>query len=503
MTLTESEEYSDNFSDAQSDNFSPVEVFSIEGPGSNIGEDEKEAEEDEFYDAIDETQFMNNEIQNAKPLPPIPRKRLTALEFLIEEAEETEMEIPIGKDPAKRETIYEFLNEYENENRETGGGASESESSLSQLQKELEAERPEMINLHVPSSRVRDTTNSLHRRANPLASLLFTANSSRDSDDSDSMISELTEALTTRTDLSEARFSRVPSMLAQPQEYLKLAKRYKAVPVKSKSKQKSEFTSLFLVQELNRSAAAPVQRNSSVNSNRSAGGGSVLSSSPSSASQPATDPSKAIFSLTFSPDGHFLAAAGAEGIITIWSLLQVTDHQAGSVPRVATIFDNEPVQVLRGHSAEILDCAWSSNNFLLTASMDKTVRLWHHSRPDALGIFQHLDYVTSVAFHPRDPRIFISGSLDCKLRLWSIQDRSIINWNELPPGNFITAVAFTRSGTSVIAGTSGGAALIFDTDGLRYNTQILVRSSRSKSVGKKITSITAVPGQFENDERVP
>ena len=134
--------------------------------------------------------------------------------------------------------------------------------------------------------------------------------------------------------------------------------------------------------------------------------------------------------------------------------------------------------------------------------MDKTVRLWHHTRTDALGIFQHLDYVTSVAFNPRDPRVFLSGSLDCKLRLWSIQDRTILHWNELPPGNFITAVAFTRSGSTVVAGTSGGTALIFDTEGLRYNTQILVRSSRSKTVGKKITSIESVPGQYDNDERV-
>lgn len=504
MTLTEdSEKISDScFSDAISDkNFSPFGVFSIESRGSIIengnGEGEEEEEEDdEFYDTIDETQFIEKEIQDSMALPPIPKKRLTTvLEFLTEEDEEKdEDEDEDEEDLEKRETIYEFLKEYE-KNEGSVANEDESESSLSQLQKELEPERPQMINL---------PRRQLSRRSNQLSSLLFnnpilstSPPNINNSDDSDSMISELTEALTIRTDLSEARFSRIPSMLAQSQDHLKLAKRYKPVPVKCKSKQKSEFTSLLLIQELNRSeitssAAAVVQRNSSVNSNRS-----TTSSLSTSSSQPATDPSKAIFSLTFSPDGHFLAAAGAEGIIKIWSLLQGIDQQP-----VATIFESEPIRILKGHSAEILDCAWSTNNFLLTASMDKTVRLWHHSRPDALGIFQHLDYVTSVAFHPRDPRIFVSGSLDCKLRLWSIQDRSIINWNELPPGNFITAVAFSRSGTSVIAGTSGGTALIFDTEGLRYNTQILVRSSRSKSVGKKITSITPVPGQFENDERV-
>ena len=230
------------------------------------------------------------------------------------------------------------------------------------------------------------------------------------------------------------------------------------------------------------------------------------------------DASRAIFALKFSPDGNFLAAAGAEGTILVWRLLaqvildrNASEAGAGSADpsahltlleamKVATIFEEEPVQVLRGHEGEILDLAWSSNNFLLSASMDKTVRLWHYSRPDCLGIFEHLDYVTSVAFHPRDPRIFVSGSLDCKVRLWSIQDKAIQSWNELPPGNFITAVAFTRSGKSVVAGTAGGIALIFDTEGLGYHTQIHVRSSKSKT-GKKITGIEAVPGNF-GDERV-
>lgn len=52
--------------------------------------------------------------------------------------------------------------------------------------------------------------------------------------------------------------------------------------------------------------------------------------------------------------------------------------------------------------------------------MDKTVRLWHVSRSECLCAFQHLDFVTSIAFHPKDDRFFLSGSLDCKLRLWNV-----------------------------------------------------------------------------------
>jgi WD40 repeat protein len=273
--------------------------------------------------------------------------------------------------------------------------------------------------------------------------------------------------------------------------------------VKVKSKTKTEFGHLNLIQELNINSGPGSSPNNSTASLKESQSASV-------------DASRAIFALKFSPDGNYLAAAGAEGVIRIWRLLPqaILDGNASAAGsndpsahltslealKVATIFEEDPIQVLRGHGGEILDLAWSTNNFLLSASMDKTVRLWHYSRFDSLGIFEHLDYVTSIAFHPRDPRFFVSGSLDCKLRLWSIQEQAIQSWNELPPGNFITAVAFTRTGKSVIAGTAGGIALIFETEGLRYHTQIHVRSSKSMK-GKKITGIEAVPGNF-GDERV-
>ena len=528
------------------------DIFNIKGPiysgksfeEDTVGDEDGEGEEDseDFFDVIEQlevplivtkstlntnkkeighTEENTNTSKNSKEdteknaeynednsdaIRP-PFKGISILEFLQEEEEDEEIKIKADSpDKNQRETIYEFLASDEGEEQGEVG----SESSLSRLQTELELESLDVaenkschetneknllnhaiplnlnlkLNEHGLAPRRRE---SLLRRANPLASF-FVATADSESNslaaDSDSIISELTEAFTIRTELSETRLSRAPSIFHEA-DYLKLAKRCKPVPVKTKSKQKSEFGSLLLIQELDRDASA------ATNAQRS---------------HLPTDPSKAIFVLKFSPDGQFLASAGAEGILKIWSLfrLQLTADSEGDtpIPRLAAIFESEPVQVLRGHTAEILDCAWSSNNFLLTASMDKTVRLWHHSRSGALGIFQHLDYVTSVAFHPRDPRIFISGSLDCKLRLWSIQDRTILHWNELPPGNYITAVAFTRSGSTVIAGTSSGTALIFDTDNLRYNTQILVRSSRSQSVGKKITSIESLPGQYDNDERV-
>ncbi|KAH0548587.1 hypothetical protein GP486_007868, partial [Trichoglossum hirsutum] len=123
--------------------------------------------------------------------------------------------------------------------------------------------------------------------------------------------------------------------------------------------------------------------------------------------------------------------------------------------------------------------------------MDKTVRLWHVSRPECLCCFKHTDFVTSVTFHPRDDRFFLAGSQDSKLRLWSIPDKSVAFWNQLPDP--ITAVAFTPDGTVAIAGCLTGLCLFYETDGLKYNTQVHVRSAHGRNAkGSKITGLQAI-----------
>lgn len=88
-------------------------------------------------------------------------------------------------------------------------------------------------------------------------------------------------------------------------------------------------------------------------------------------------------------------------------------------------FCPKPFCIYSGHTSDLLDVSWSKNNFILSSSMDKTVRLWHISRGECLCCFQHIDFVTAIVFHPRDDRYFLSGSLDGKLRLWDIPDKKV------------------------------------------------------------------------------
>ncbi|KAI4214208.1 MAG: hypothetical protein LQ351_003293 [Letrouitia transgressa] len=133
--------------------------------------------------------------------------------------------------------------------------------------------------------------------------------------------------------------------------------------------------------------------------------------------------------------------------------------------------------------------------------MDKTVRLWHVSRSECLCCFKHSDFVTSIQFHPQDDRFFLAGSLDSKLRLWSIPDKSVAFWNQLP--ELITAVAFSPDGKTAIAGLLNGLCLVYETEGLKPQTQIHVKSTHGKNAkGSKITGIQTIdfPPEDANGE---
>lgn len=247
---------------------------------------------------------------------------------------------------------------------------------------------------------------------------------------------------------------------------------------------------------------------------------------------------KATWAVKFSLDGRYLAIAGQDAVVRVFQVLDQPEQRHkevyeaqraaemlaaaekaamsasrdsfgstkmrgssagtsdkkddGSPPlKPIPVFSSKPIREFRGHSSDVLSLDWSKGNFLLSSSMDKTVKIWHLSKPECLITFGHGDFVTSAIFHPRDDRFFLSGSLDGKLRLWNIASKKVQASADVP--GLITAAAFSASGTTAIAGTFSGALLFYRTEDLSYQSSIAVRSSSGKNTrGRKITGIEAV-----------
>ena len=98
--------------------------------------------------------------------------------------------------------------------------------------------------------------------------------------------------------------------------------------------------------------------------------------------------SGAIWTMKFSKDGKFLATGGQDTVVRVWAVISSDEEREhfleGSGISVfeglsgsklgAPVFRDKPLYEYHGHTADVLDLSWSKNNFLLSSSMDKTVR---------------------------------------------------------------------------------------------------------------------------------
>ncbi|XP_057971417.1 uncharacterized protein LOC131160097 [Malania oleifera] len=255
-----------------------------------------------------------------------------------------------------------------------------------------------------------------------------------------------------------------------------------------------------------------------------------------------------IWTIRFSTDARYLASAGEDRIIHVWEVqecevmsLKLSDEvnsthssplhpmacsspdrsglaesllipphkkkkgkvssasrKGSSIPYYVympeTIFSlsEKPACSFKGHLDDVLDLSWSKSQLLLSSSMDKTVRLWDMETKSCLKLFAHNDYVTCIQFNPVDDRYFISGSLDAKVRIWSIPDRQVVDWTDLH--EMVTAACYTPDGQGALIGSHKGNCRSYRTADCKLSQigQFDIQNKK-KSQAKKITGFQFSP----------
>ena len=122
-----------------------------------------------------------------------------------------------------------------------------------------------------------------------------------------------------------------------------------------------------------------------------------------------------VYSTSYSHDNEYLLSASSDASIRLW-------HLPSSLPLVS----------YTGHTFPIWDVCFSPLSFYFaSASLDRTARLYSLSHPHPLRIFVgHLSDVQVVRFHPNINYI-LTGSHDHTVRMWDIQTGMVVELNRM------------------------------------------------------------------------
>ncbi|MDP1678667.1 MAG: TIR domain-containing protein [Candidatus Nitrotoga sp.] len=178
---------------------------------------------------------------------------------------------------------------------------------------------------------------------------------------------------------------------------------------------------------------------------------------------------KGIWSVSFSPDGMYMAAGGVEGTVKLW---RVSDSDLLKWEEFGSL----------QHAKEVRSIAFSHDSkYLATASYDNIVRLWNIQTRESKDFVGHSGKVRAIAFSP-DGQWLASGGEDNTLIIWDIDtQKSIRRFTDHTAK--IWGVSFSPDGKILATASSDKTARIWNLENIKQDIKPRVLKHNDKVTG--------------------
>jgi WD40 repeat protein len=220
-----------------------------------------------------------------------------------------------------------------------------------------------------------------------------------------------------------------------------------------------------------------------------------------------------VWTVAFSPDGHFLATGSGGGKICRWDLRNPADapvcfssdrgsvwslrfspdgkwiaagHQDGSI-QIRDFAGNDVMLLTGVHEGQVLSVGFSPDgNFLASSSSEGRICVWDLVKQEAKW-FHDLDApIWSVCFSP-DGQILASGSVDRSVCLWNQAGEKLRGYSAEGP---IRGLSFSRDGKWLAGSCSDGTVRLW----LTYNEDFPSLLARAKGEWENVRPLTVGRG---------
>lgn len=203
-----------------------------------------------------------------------------------------------------------------------------------------------------------------------------------------------------------------------------------------------------------------------------------------------TNSTNVICSLSFDRDEDYFAAAGVAKKIKIFEFQSLYDN---------AVDIHYPVIEMSNKSRLSCVC-WNKyiRNYLASTDYDGIVKLWDASTGQALSRYtEHNKRAWSVDFSQLDPTKLASGSDDCSVKLWSINERNCLHTIRNIAN--VCCVQFSAHSSNLLAfGSADYKIYCYDLRNANLPWCILAGHERTVSYVKFVDSATLVSASTDN-----